>query len=589
MREIFNKIFFEIRKIGRGIKNLRFFRFIDINRIFKAFNNKEKVGALTLAAIFIADILFIGGNFYFAHTTTVPAQGSTYIEGFIGQPRFLNPLLAQSQTDQDLTHLIFSGLYKFDDHGNFVPDLADGNINISSDQKTYTIKLKPNLKWHDGKPITADDVVYTIQTLQDPQYKSPLQPFWQNIKISKIDDLTIKLTNPDISSPFITNLTLGILPQHIWSKIAPENFIYSQYNIEPIGSGPYFVKEINKAPSGQINYITLNSYSNYWQGKPDISTFTAKFYTDYQSAIFALHSKNINGMGFIPFDQKIYVDTSKTNLQILKLPIQEYQAIFFNEGAGGSKVLQDQTVRSALAQSVDRQGLINDVYYGMAVPTYSPIMPQQLGYNPDVKKINAYDLSAANDLLQKSGWILDDKTGLRSKGNQPLQFTITTNDYVLNVKSAEDLQSQWKKVGADVKINIVKTVDLENNYIKPRSFEAILFSESTGFDPDPFVFWHSSQAKDPGYNISQYKDSNADRLISDARNTFDSAARADKYKQFQLLLANNVPAIFLDQSEFIYELARNVKGMQLTELANPQDRFYDIPHWYINTKRIWKK
>ncbi len=582
-------IFGEIRKIGRGIKNLRFFRIRGLSAVLRRFGKNEKIAAVALAAILVFDLSFMARGFYDAHTRAMPAFGGAYTEGFIGQPRWINPLLAQTPADLALTRLIFSGLYKFDDKGTMVPDLADGNPSISKNQRTLSINLKPNLRWQDGMPITADDVIFTIQTLQNAAFQSPFSGFWQGVQAQKTGELSLRITTPDIAPPFLSNLTIGILPKHIWSKIPAANFANSQYNLEPVGSGPYFVKEIDKTPLGQINYIKMNSSASFHGGRPYIDTFEAKFFSGYQDAILALHSRSVNGFGFVPFDQKIYVDRGKTNLQIIQLPIQQYQAVFINEGAGGSPILQDAAVREALAKSVDRQNLINSVYFGFAAPAYGPIMPQQLGYDPAVQSMNGYDPAAAGKVLEKDGWALNQKDGIRYRSGKPLEFTITTNDYGLNVQSAENLQAQWKKIGADVKINSVSTGELENNYLRPRKFETILFSESTGFDPDPFVFWHSSQARNPGLNLSQFRSSEADKLINDARHTYDSAARSQDYKQFQQAIGNNVPAIFLDQSEFVYEISADVKGIRAAELANPEDRFYDITHWYINTRRVWKK
>ncbi len=589
MKNFFATTFKEAEKIGRGIKNLRSFKFGRIAGTFGIFGRKEKIAAVLLGAIFVLDISFSAARFYFLHTQAVPAYGGTYTEGFVGQPQFINPLLAQSPTDKALARLAYSGLYKFDDNGNLVPDLAQGMPAISKDQKTISINLKPNLQWQDLQPITSDDVIFTLQSVQNAQVKSPLRGLWENVKIQKTGNLSLQITTPNVSAPFLSNLVLGILPQHIWGKIAAANFSVSPYNLEPIGSGPYFMKEISKSPFGEINYIKMNSFAEYQGGKAYINTFEAKFFDNYQDAILALHSKTIQGLGFVPFDQKIYVDTAKTNLQIIKLPIPEYQALFINEGEGGSSILQDPAVREALAKSIDRQNLITTVYNGLAAPAYGPIMPQQLGYNSAVQNMNGYDSAAAGAILDKDGWAMNASSGTRYRAGQPLAFTITTNDYELNEESAENLQSQWKKIGVEVKINAVQTSDLENNYIRPRKFDAILFSESTGFDPDPFVFWHSSQARNPGYNLSQYRDSAADKLINEARNTFDPSLRAQNYRQFQALIENTVPAIFLDQSEFVYELSPDIKGTQFTELANPEDRFYDITHWYINTGRIWKK
>ena len=587
MQPIIESIFEEVKNLQRSIQNLRFFTFSDIPKFFRVFSKNENIILAVCAVILLTNFSIYTTRGYLHHTVIVAGSGGDYSEAFVGAPHYLNPLLAESQTDQDLTKLVYTGLYSTDEHGNLIPNLASGPVQISSDQKQFTIPLKTTIKWQDGQNFSADDVVFTIQTLQNSAYNSPLYPLWQNITISKIDDHTIKLTNTNISAPFLSNLTLGILPQHIWSQVSPENFASSQYNLQPVGTGPYYIKEISKSTEGEISTITFDSYANYWAGKPLIDTITAKFFNQYEDALFSLHAKEVQGFGFIPFDKKIYVDQAKTNLHIYKLPVYEYQGLFFNE-AKSPKVLSDPVVRQALAMSVDRNSLIQDVYNGFATPLFGPIMPGQIGYDPSIQSINSYSISAANTLLDQDGWVLDPNTHIRSKKNTQLSFTITTNDFVLNDDSAQNLKNQWQKIGVNVNVTIVPTAQLEQNYIKTRNYDSILFAESTGSDPDPFAFWHSSQAQGDGFNLSSYKNPQVDALISNARNTFDSSVRTTDYQQFQHIIAVDIPAIILDQTMYVYELTPSLQGVHLTTLANPEDRFYDVNQWYLNTKRVWK-
>ncbi|GAC1413454.1 MAG: peptide ABC transporter substrate-binding protein [Candidatus Doudnabacteria bacterium] len=583
---IFQNFIIELKKIGRGIKKLRFFKFEDLAKVFRVFSAREKVSVLILITIILSDILFFGSRLYINSTKVVPAYGGTFIEGEIGQPRLINPLIAQEQSDKDLTRLVYSGLYKYDGSGNLVPDLALSALEISPDKKQFTTHLKPNLKWQDGQNITADDIVFTISTLQNPDYKSSLRKLWENIKVQKVDQTTVKFISPGTSAPFITNLTLGILPEHVWSKVSPGNFYLTKENLEPVGSGAYFVKEINKAVNGDIHSITLNSYSNYAEGKPFIDTIVLKYYSGYEDLLSGFHAKEVDAIGFIPFDKKIFIDLTRSNVKINQFPVYQYQALFFNQ-TKSPKVLADSAVRSALAQSVDKDAFINEIYSGLALPASTPILPGQIGYDPGTSKMQVFNIEQAGQRLDSAGWIKN-PNGIRSKGNQPLRFSITTNDFVLNVKSAENLQQQWKKIGADVYVNVTPTAELENKYLRTRDFESLLFAESTGHDPDPFVFWHSSQSANPGFNLSQYRNTTIDKLITEARNTFDADVRASKYKDFQNIFLQDLPAIILDQSVFVYEVRPTVQGMSLRYISTPEDRFYDINHWSVETKRSFK-
>lgn len=575
----------EIKRTGRGIKNLRSFKFKHLGPIFKLFGRKEKIWVISLLALIIMDVFLLTTTFYTANTVKVPANGGSYSEGMVGEPRFINPLLAQTQTDKDLTRLVFAGLYKYDNQGNIVPDLANGDFKLSDDQKQYTISLKPNLKWHDGHSISADDVIFTIQTIQNPDYKSPVHALWNNITAEKIDNLTVKFSNKNVSAPFVTNLTLGILPKHIWQNVPPQNFYIAKYNLEPIGNGPYFVKEINKLPNGTVRSVLLESYSNYANGKAYIDDIVLKFYQTNQDMISGLHTKEVDSIGFIPFDKKIFVDPKNTKLNILQIPVFQYQALFFN--LSKNKALGSHAVREAMAKSIDRSTFIDDVYSGMAIPAYTPILPGQIGYDQSSSLKNSFDLDAANSILEKDGW-KKDASGMRFKGKDALQFTITTNDFSLNVKSAENLKEQWAKIGLNVGINVVASAEFEKNHLRTRNFEGLLFAESSGYDPDPFIFWHSSQSNNPGVNLSQYKNLTIDKIIADARTTFNGSTRSGFYKQFQDIFSYDLPAIILDQSVFVYEMRPDVSGINIKVLANPEDRFYDVNHWYLNTGRDWK-
>ncbi|TSC66402.1 MAG: Uncharacterized protein G01um101477_104 [Candidatus Doudnabacteria bacterium Gr01-1014_77] len=575
----------ELKRTGRGIKDLRSFKFKHLAPIFKMFGKKEKIWVISLLALIIIDVLLLSIGFYSTNTVVVPANGGSYSEGMVGEPRFINPLLAQTQTDKDLTRLVFAGLYKYDNQGNIVPDLAAENFKLSDDQKQYTVSLKPNLKWQDGHTISSDDVIFTIQTIQNPDYKSPMHSLWSSIVAEKIDNLTIKFTNKNVSAPFVTNLTLGILPKHIWQNVPPQNFYIAKYNLEPVGNGPYFVKEINKLPNGTVRSILLESYSNYANGKAYIDEISLKFYLTNQDMISGLHTKEVDSIGFIPFDKKIFVDPKNTKLNILQIPVFQYQALFFN--LSKNKALGSHAVREAMAKSINRESFISDVYSGMALPAYTPILPEQIGYDQNVTLKNSFDLEAANAILEKDGW-KKDSSGMRFKGKDALQFTITTNDFSLNVKSAEALKEQWAKIGFSININVVASAEFEKNYLRTRNFEGLLFAESSGYDPDPFIFWHSSQSNNPGVNLSQYKNLTIDKIITDARTTFNGSARDTLYKQFQDIFSYDLPAIILDQSVFVYEMRPDVKGINIKVLANPEDRFYDVNHWYLETGRDLK-
>ncbi len=561
----------------RGLKLLKHFRLSYVRKVFAFLGRREKITLFVLAIIALVNIFFSFRNFYYAHTTPVPGLGGVYTEGLLGQPTYINPVLAHTETDTSLVSLVYSGLYKYDSKGQLVPDLAASMPAISQDQKQYTIALKHNVKWHNDKAFNADDVVFTIQTIKDPGYKSPLRALWLPVTVEKVDDYTVKFSQKDISGPFIYNLTVPILPKAVWSRIDSQNFLLNESNLKAIGTGPYAIREIQKLPSGKIQSITLDAFTNYYAGRAKIDSVIVKFYDSDQDMLNALHGREILGLGFVALDRSIFIDSGNTSFQIVTFPLPQYQVVFFNLK---NKILSDQGVRTALSQAVGRQQIIQDVFKENAVLPTSPWS--------DRKESQDANMDLANQTLDNAGWKIDPKTDIRTKKNVVLEFTITTNDFLLNSKAAETLANQWKALHIKVNLSVQPTKQVTDTIISQRGFDVLLFPQKFGADPDPFIFWHSSQTKAPGLNISGFADADADKLIAEARNTTNQDTRKQEYVQFDNIMNAKVPALFLTQTEYVYALGKEVKNVGLEALNEPSDRFFDIGNWYMETKRVWK-
>ena len=553
-----------------------------IPHILENFTGRDVLLTIIFAALFLTS----GGFLIFGSTESIdnglPDYGGEHVEGLVGQPRFINPVLAPaSSVDTDLARLVYGQLLKFDKDLKLVPDLALNLPEVSADKKIFTLRLKPDLVWHDGKPLRADDVIFTIGVIQNQDYESPLRSNWSRVRVEKIDDLTLRFTLREVSASFITNFTVGILPKHIWENTSPLNFRLSDNNLRPIGSGPYALREIKKTSDGTIKSISLRSNENYHEGQPYIDRLNLKFYNDYDALVAAYQAKEINGLGYVPFDKKAFIQPSSRYNQF-KINLPQYQAAFFN--LQKSPIVQDKAVRQALWLSTEREQIINEVYLGYAKQAFGPILEGNLGYNPEIKERTHADIDEAVGILEKSGWLMDPEANVRMKNKKPLEFTLATNNFVLNIKTAQILQSQWSRVGANVHLVIVSSSDLEQQYIRPRNFDVLLFSENTGADPDPFAFWHSSQSRDPGLNLSGFTNQEVDRLLTAARQTDDVNIRTQNYMQFQNIITNEIPAIFLDSAVYVYNVPKKVKGIELETIIHPSERFTDIRNWYIETK-----
>jgi peptide/nickel transport system substrate-binding protein len=534
---------------------------------------------LIIAAAFV----FWAKAFYINLTKAVPKSGGEYIEGIVGQPLYINPLIAQtSEADSDLAELIYSGLFKYDKDGNIVPDLAE-SYSISDDQKEYTVVLKKNVTWHDGQPLNAQDVFFTYNILQDSAYKSPLRQSLAGVSVSVKDDYTIvfSLSNPYVG--FLDNLTVGILPKHIWADIAPEKFALAEYNLHPIGSGPYMFSDLQKDADGNILTLKLIAFKNYYDGAPYISKMTFNFYPDDNALIDAYNKKEVQGIASIPPQNvKDIKNIKSTNINQLIIP--RYFAVFFNQTK--SVVLADDNVRKALNLSVDRQGLINNVLYGEGLALESPFFPQMAGY-VDEGGMQA-DVAGANKVLDDAGWTINSNDNVREKNGTKLEFEMVTTDWPEFVQTANVLKAQWAKIGAIVDVKVLSVSDLQQNYIRTRGYDSLLFGQGISFDPDLYSFWHSSQKHDPGLNLSLFDNSGADTLLENIRQETDQSKRIEDYQQFQTILAQEIPAVFLYGRYYLYPTNTTVRGMDVQNIDNPQQRFTDVNKWFVKTERVWK-
>ena len=545
---------------------------------------KEKFIFYFLVFIFVSSAIAWASIFYFSKTQVIPKYGGEYIEGIVGQPTYINPLLSQSNdVDGDISQIIYNGIMKYDGQGEVISDLAE-SYEISEDKTRYTFHLKQNVLWHDGVPFSGQDVIFTINTLSDPSFKSPLRSNWQGIQTTLVDDYTLEFKIESPYAGFLNNLTFGILPKHIWESVQPENFHLAKMNLEPIGTGPYkFLAPVQKDSKGNVLSYKLIANPNYFEGKPYISKITFNFYSDEDSVLQAYNRKEVMGISNLS-SQKISEIKNTQSTDVRKFNIPRYFSVFFNQTK--SVPLANDEVREALSYATNRDEIIEKVLFGNGSPAYSPFLPGMLGYleNSDKKEFN---LDKANEILEKKDWKRGDD-GIRTKNNIPLKVSLVTTDWDELNKTAQILKAQWEKAGAQIDINTYSISDIQQNYIRPREYEALLFGQVSGGDPDPYSFWHSTQKKDPGLNLSLFGTSDTDKLIEDGRVEFEKNKRASLYEEFQKKLNEEVPAVFLYTPSYIYPLNKSLKGVNIETLIAPSERFFDISRWYIKTKRIWK-
>lgn len=520
---------------------------------------------------------------YLSKTDAIADFGGEYVEGIVGQPLHVNPVISQSNNaDEDIAQIVYSGLLKFDNNGNTIPDLAE-SYEISDDKMEYTFHLRKNVLWHDGQPFTADDVLYTTAIISDPSYKSPLRQNWQGVETSSSDDyiVSFKIKTPFVG--FLNNLTFGVLPKHIWEQLPADKFTLTDLNLQPIGTGPYKYSSIQKDSNGNIISYKLVANPNYFEGKPYISKVTFNFYADEEATINAYNTKEVMGINSIT-PQKIEDIKLKQSPLIHKISLPRYFAVFFNQTK--NVPLANDEIRDALQFATNRQEIIDAVLGGSGKSVYSPFLPGMLGHTDNLEK-KEFNLDQANKILDDNKWMRENN-GFRAKDGVMLEFDLTTTDWPELVHTAEILKAQWEKIGVKVNVNSYSISDIQQNYIRTREYDALLFGQVLGSDPDPYSFWHSSQKRDPGLNLSLFGNSETDALIESGRTEFDSAKRIATYEEFQKSLLKESPAVFLYSPDYIHIVNKKVQNINVQNLSSPEHRFSDINHWYISTRRVWK-
>lgn len=550
--------------------------------------NREKIiiGTLIILALVSFGALF--GQLYIRMTVVKPAFGGTYREGLLKEPRFINPIFASSNdTDRDITEIVFSGLIRYTPTGEVEPDLAE-SIDIAEDGKSYKAKLRPGLIWHDGFPLTADDVVFTIKTIQNPELKSPWRQNWQGVTVEKLDELTVRFLLRQPYAPFIENLTIGIIPEHLWAKVLPDSAPLSDLNLKPIGSGPYEFKTFTRLPDGSVTSYTLTAFRRYHHGRSNIKEIVFTFYPGEAELLASYRKGEIDGTSLI--SPKNLAGLQKTAIKIYTLRIPRIVALFFNESR--QSMFADKRIRLALNHAIDTAAIIREVLAEAAEIAPSPVPPSARGFNADLT-LPEFNMEKAKLLLTEAGWKDTDENGLlykseRVKGKKvttPLKVEIATSDFQELVEVANAIKVMWRKVGIEAEVKIFSGANLETLIIRPRAYQVLLFGEIFGHDPDPFAFWHTSQIKDPGLNIALYSNRKADTLLEEARRITDQATREEKYREFQKIVVEDQAAIFLFSPASYYGVRSSVEGVTIERIVLPHERFAHIEKWFMKTRR----
>lgn len=504
----------------------------------------------------------------------VPAYGGTLVEGAVGSPRFVNPLLALSDADRDLASLTYAGLMGLSGSGELVPVLAE-NYDVSSDGKNYTFVLRANARFSDGTPVVADDVVFTVEKAQDPALKSPRYADWAGVKAEAVDQRTVRFTLAKPYAPFLGLTTLGILPARLWKNVSDEEFPFSTLETSPVGAGPFKVSSVARDASGLIQSVSFAENPDYVLGRPYLDGIRFDFYSRSEDLATALASGAA---------ESAYDVSAKG---ALTAPYARVFGVFFNPSE--KQVYAREEVRKALSLALDRQAIVDTVFSGYATAIMGPVPPGGLVRQAAVPKF-ADRTAAAAEVLEKAGWTYDGsaRAWKTAGGKRVLDGITLRTSNVAELKSvASAVKSDWEKLGVPVTVELYEPGDLSQNVIRPRKYEALLYGMVIGRDQDLYAFWDSQERNDPGLNIALYANKTVDTLLEDARSSTSADKRASDLQKIEDTVAADYPAAFIYAPDFTYKVPKDLRGIALPQIIVPADRFASAASWYRMTDAVW--
>lgn len=573
-----------------------------INLVFSSFSKKEWFIFACLMAVLFVSTISILENINKSFMVGVPMRGGSLSEGIIGTPRFINPVLANSPADQDLVSLIYSGLYRKSQNKTLIPDLAE-KYEVSKSNLTYTFTLKKNIYFQDGKPVTVNDIIFTVNKIKDPIIKSPHKANWDGVSVEKVDEKTVRFNLKQPYPSFLENMTLGIMPAYLWSKSPIE---LNTANTSPTGSGPYMIKNTSKQSSGIIDYFELAPFKKFVLGKPYIQNINLHFYSNEDDLVKALTSGVVDQISSITPQNAEILKEKKYKIYSFVLP--RIFGLFFNQNQ--NQIFTDKTVIRAINMAIDKNKIVREVLKGYGIVIDSPIpvkmsIDNTLGELPD-KTAREEILQKVNADLEKNGWkkgasgflekTIQTKKSVKNKSKSAsgtkttkiLEFSISTGNAPELTKTAELIKQDLSAIGMKVDVKTFEIGNLNQGVIRPRKYDTLLFGQIINRESDLFAFWHSSQRKDPGLNVSMYTNSKIDKILEDTFTITDEEKRIKKYAQFEDEIKKDMPAVFLYSSSFIYVMSKNLQGFSIDRIISPEDRFLNVYSWYTEMEKVWK-
>jgi len=511
-----------------------------------------------------------------------PVTGGLYTEALIGEFSRLNPLLDYyNPVDQDIDRLLYSSLIRYDDRGVPHGDLAE-SWGISQDGTIYNFSIHQGAVWHDQTPVTSSDIVFTVELLRSGDIPIPedLRSFWEQVEVLVLDEKTMQFRLPEPFAPFLDYLSFGVLPEHLLGDVSGEELIDAEFNMEPVGSGPYQFERLSVGEEG-IEGVLLRIFDDYYGNIPYIEEILFQYYPDAESALNAYQDEEVMGISHIT-DEILAGALSEPNLNTYTGRSPILTLVYINLDDPSLPFFQEVEVRRALLMGINRQKIINEILGGQGVIAHSPVLADTWAYYEEIENF-PHDPEGAIQILKDAGYTFPADGGeIRAKEGVALAFELVYQDEEPYRSIASYIQQDWEKIGVKAVLRATTYDELVSDYLEPRSYDAALVNLNLAPypDPDPYPFWHQTQITD-GQNYAKWDDRQASEYLERARVDVDPLTRTKLYRNFQVRFTQELPALLLLHPVYSYGVDNQVQGVQMGPIFTPQDRFNTLPDWFL--------
>lgn len=510
-------------------------------------------------------------------TVPKPARGGTAVEALVGQAGVLNPLFETDDSARDVDSVIYQGLTTVNAQQTVVGLLAT-DWAISNDHLTYTFTIRTGVRWADGLPFSADDVLFTFHVLQDLEYTQPGAVDWRQVGVAAGGPNQVVFTLKAPSAGFPSALRIGIIAKHLFDGMAPAQIVASQYSgIRAIGTGPFKVAGINNLA------ITLDR-NTFADSQPYLDHLILRTYpvSDPQTAIRAVLQGAADLVGGLE-PQEVLALQGRTDVNVQDVRTFTNTFVTFNPEGPSKTFFGDVKVRQALNQALDRQRVLTDVLSGRGEPDASPIPTGNWAYSDAAASARPYDPVAAAKALDAAGWVLTPGAKVRVKAGQNFKFELVVANPFPNHEVADSVARQLLEIGIQADVKPVTASDLVQKYLIGRKYQAALVALDVGPDPDLSSVWHSG-ADPAALNFAYSRGWGLiDKDLEDGRAAVDQPSRLAAYLDFQAEMGNAAPAIFLYSPHYNYAVSQRVHGVHMNSVIEPGDRFQYVTQWYVST------